>query len=134
MTPDELLAQPEADYMNDRQQEFFRALLRRQRQALQEHIATALADLRDYPSDSDPADAGSTEEQRQAHLRLLERERKLLDKIDQALLRLAQGDYGWCQATGEPIGLSRLLVRPTATLSIDAKQRQERLEKHLRPH
>ena len=53
--------------------------------------------------------------------RLLEREKKLLDKIDEALERLARGDYGWCQETGEPIGLRRLLLRPTATLCIEAK-------------
>ena len=63
---------------------------------------------------------------------LLEREKKLLDKIDQALERLARGEYGWCAETGEPIGLRRLLLRPTATLCIEAKERQEQREKHQR--
>ena len=73
---------------------------------------------------------------RRAHLEavieLLEREKKLLDKIDQALERLARGEYGWCAETGEPIGLKRLLLRPTATLCIEAKERQEQREKHQR--
>ena len=78
------------------------------------------------------ADIGAAEEQRQWQLRLLEREKKLLDKIDQALERLARGEYGWCAETGEPIGLKRLLLRPTATLCIEAKERQEQREKHQR--
>ncbi|MNJ51794.1 RNA polymerase-binding transcription factor DksA [compost metagenome] len=65
-------------------------------------------------------------------MRLLEREKKLLDKMDEALERLACGEYGWCRESGEPIGLKRLLLRPTASLSIEAKERQEQREKHLR--
>ncbi|EJT85960.1 TraR/DksA family transcriptional regulator [Pseudomonas putida S11] len=58
--------------------------------------------------------------------------KKLLDKIDEALERISRGEYGWCKETGEPIGLRRLLLRPTATLSIEAKERQERKERHMR--
>ena len=65
-------------------------------------------------------------------VRVLERDKQLLDKIDQALQRLARGEYGWCSETGEPIGLPRLLLRPTATLCIEAKARQELREKHIR--
>lgn len=90
------------------------------------------ASLRDLERPSDEADLASREEQRQWQLRLLEREKKLLDKIDEALERLARGDYGWCQETGEPIGLRRLLLRPTATLCIEAKERQEKRERHVR--
>lgn len=132
MTEQELLQQPEAAYMNEQQRAFFHDLLLRQRGELQQRIDAAVDALRGYEPSSDPADAGSTEEQRQAHLRLLEREKKLLDKIDQALQRLVVGEYGWCEETGEPIGLSRLLLRPTATLSFEAKERQERIEKHQR--
>lgn len=57
---------------------------------------------------------------------------KLLDKIDEALERVARGEYGWCKETGEPIGLKRLLLRPTATLCVEAKERQERNERHMR--
>lgn len=128
----ELLAQPAADYMNEAQQRFFRELLLRQRGELQARIAGEFEGLRERETSSDPADIGSAEEQRQWQLRLLEREKKLLDKIDEALDRLARGEYGWCRETGEPIGLQRLLLRPTASLCIEAKERQEQREKHQR--
>ncbi|WP_017903031.1 RNA polymerase-binding protein DksA [Pseudomonas asplenii] len=132
MTEEELLAQPEADYMNDAQQGFFRELLLQQRRELQERISGEFVVLREQEPSSDPADIGSAEEQRQWQLRLLEREKKLLDKIDQALDGLARGEYGWCRETGEPIGLKRLLLRPTATLCIEAKEREELRERHKR--
>lgn len=132
MTEAELLAQPAECYMNDQQQAFFRDLLHRQRDALQTRIDAEFLALREPAEGSDPADVGSAEEQRQWQLRLLEREKKLLDKIDEALERLARHEYGWCAETGEPIGLRRLLLRPTATLGIEAKERQERREQHWR--
>ncbi len=131
-TEAELLAQPTADYMSDVQQQFFRTLLLSQRGELQARIAAEFEALRERETSSDPADIGSAEEQRQWQLRQLEREKKLLDKIDQALARLARGEYGWCRETGEPIGLKRLFLRPTASLCIEAKERQEQREKHLR--
>jgi DnaK suppressor protein len=132
MTEQELLAQPWADYMNDAQQGFFRELLLAQRSELQERIASEFDVLREQEPSSDPSDIGSAEEQRQWQLRLLEREKKLLDKIDEALELLARGEYGWCRETGEPIGLKRLLLRPTATLCIEAKEREELRERHQR--
>jgi DnaK suppressor protein len=131
-TEAELLAQPPADYMNETQQHFFRTLLLSQRRELQARIAAELETLRERETSSDPADIGSAEEQRQWQLRQLEREKKLLDKIDEAQARLARGEYGWCRETGEAIGLKRLLLRPTASLCIEAKERQEQREKHLR--
>jgi DnaK suppressor protein len=131
-TEAELLAQPADDYMNDAQQQFFRELLLTQRAELQARIEEEFTELRQPDTSSDMADIGAAEEQRQWQLRLLEREKKLLDKIDQALEHLARGEYGWCAETGEPIGLNRLLLRPTATLCIEAKERQEQREKHLR--
>lgn len=131
-TEAELLAQPADDYMNDAQQQFFRELLLTQRAELQARIDEEFTELRQPDTSSDVADIGAAEEQRQWQLRLLEREKKLLDKIDQALERLARGEYGWCTETGEPIGLKRLLLRPTATLCIEAKERQEQREKHQR--
>ncbi len=128
----ELLAQPADAYMNDAQQAFFRDLLLRERHTLQLRIAEEFEGLRERDTSSDPADIGSAEEQRQWQLRLLEREKKLLDKIDASLDRLARGEYGWCRETGEAIGLKRLLLRPTASLCIEAKERQEQREKHLR--
>lgn len=132
LTQAELLAQPADAYMNDTQQQFFRALLLAQRAELQTRIDDEFTELRQPDTSSDVADIGAAEEQRQWQLRLLEREKKLLDKIDQALERLARGEYGWCAETGEPIGLKRLLLRPTATLCIEAKERQEQREKHQR--
>ena len=132
MTEQDLLAQPPADYMNETQQGFFRELLLTQRDELQARIAAEFLVLREQETNSDPADVGSAEEQRQWQLRLLEREKKLLDKIDDALELLARGEYGWCRETGDPIGLKRLLLRPTATLSIEAKEREELRERHKR--
>lgn len=132
MTEQELLTQPATDYMNDVQQGFFRDLLLAQRSELQERISGEFDALREQEPHSDPADIGSAEEQRQWQLRLLEREKKLLDKIDEALEHLARGEYGWCRETGEPIGLKRLLLRPTATLCIEAKEREELRERHQR--
>lgn len=129
MTEAELLAQPADAYMNAEQQAFFLDLLLRQREALQARIADEFDVLREQEPSSDPADIGSAEEQRQWQLRMLEREKRLLDKIDHALDTLARGEYGWCRETGEPIGLQRLLLRPTTTLSIEAKERQEQREK-----
>ncbi|WP_022960868.1 RNA polymerase-binding protein DksA [Halopseudomonas pelagia] len=134
LTADQLLKEPAANYMNDGQQSFFRDLLLEQRRELQERIELEFQALREFQPESDPVDTGSNEEQRQWQLRMLEREKKLLDKIDQALERLAKGDYGWCDETGEPIGLKRLLLRPTATLCVEAKERQEQREKHLSEH
>ncbi|MBC3254675.1 RNA polymerase-binding protein DksA [Pseudomonas paralactis] len=132
MTEQDLLAQPPADYMNEAQQRFFRELLLAQRDELQARIDTQFQLLREQETNSDLADIGSAEEQRQWQLRLLEREKKLLDKIDDAMELLARGEYGWCRETGEPIGLQRLLLRPTATLCIEAKEREELRERHKR--
>lgn len=132
MTEAELLAQPTDCYMNSAQRTFFRELLLRQRTELQARIAHEFQALREQEPSSDPSDIGTAEEQRQWQLRLLEREKKLLDKIDDSLDALARGEYGWCAETGEPIGLRRLLLRPTTTLSIEAKERQEQREKHQR--
>ncbi|WP_079203986.1 RNA polymerase-binding protein DksA [Pseudomonas sp. CC6-YY-74] len=132
LTATELLAQPADDYMNDAQQQFFRAVLLSQRGDLQTRIAEEFETLREHETSSDPADIGSAEELRQWQLRQLEREKQRLDKIDAALDHLARGEYGWCRETGEPIGLKRLLLRPAASLCIEAKERQEQREKHLR--
>ncbi|MGT3075201.1 RNA polymerase-binding protein DksA [Pseudomonas putida] len=132
MTEQELLCMPAGAYMDARQQGFFRDLLLSQRNELQARISSDFELMRAFEPTSDPSDLGTVEEQRQWQLRLLEREKKLLDKIDEALERIARGEYGWCKDTGEPIGLKRLLLRPTATLSIEAKERQERQERHIR--
>ncbi len=130
MTEEELLGQPDEAYMNAGQLAYFQHLLLQQRQVLQDRISEEFESLKNHEVNSDPADIGSTEEARQWQLRVLEREKKLLDKIDEALERLARGEYGWCAETGEAIGLKRLLLRPTASLSVEAKERQEMRERH----
>ncbi len=132
MTEAELLAQPADAYMNEAQRSFFRDLLLHQRAELQKQIAEEFRLLREQEPSSDPSDVGTAEEHRNWQLRLLEREKKLLDKIDDSLDSLARDEYGWCAETGEPIGLRRLLLRPTTTLCIEAKERQEQREKHQR--
>ncbi|WP_069086658.1 RNA polymerase-binding protein DksA [Pseudomonas sp. TCU-HL1] len=127
-----LLAQPDDAYMGDAQRAFFHDLLMREREALCQRIDSELGALREVEPVSDEIDLASREEQRLWQLRLLEREKRLLDKIDDALERLACGEYGWCEESGEPIGLRRLLLRPTATLCLEAKQRQEQRERHQR--
>jgi DnaK suppressor protein len=132
LSKEQILAQPDEEYMNEAQLAFFRQMLADEREELRERIDRDFQGLRDYEMPTDPADVGSAEEQRQSQLNMLEREKRLLDKIDHALDRIARGEYGWCEESGDPIGLRRLMLRPTATLSIEAKERQEQLERHVR--
>ena len=129
VTEAEILAMPEDDYMNPVQLEFFRIRLTRMRDELLENAASTGANLRENELVADPADRATVEEEHALELRVRDRERKLLKKIDEALTRIAQGEYGWCEETGDPIGIGRLLARPTATLSIDAQERRERTQK-----
>ncbi|MBS0354976.1 MAG: RNA polymerase-binding protein DksA [Proteobacteria bacterium] len=129
LTEAEILAMPEDDYMNPAQLEFFRDRLTKMRDGLLENAASTGANLRENELVADPADRATVEEEHALELRVRDRERKLLKKIDEALGRIAEGDYGWCEETGDPIGIGRLLARPTATLSIDAQERRERTQK-----
>ena len=129
MTEAEILAMPEDDYMNPAQMEFFRVRLSQMRDELLENAASTGANLRENELVADPADRATVEEEHALELRVRDRERKLLKKIDEALGRIAEGEYGWCEETGDPIGIGRLLARPTATLSIDAQERRERTQK-----
>ena len=126
----ELLAMPEAEYMNDQQIEFFRVRLQAQKDDLLSNAGETTEHLRDDTTIvPDPADRATIEEEHALELRTRDRERKLLKKISQALNRLDTGEYGFCDETGEPIGLPRLLARPTATLSLEAQQRRELKQK-----
>ena len=126
----ELLAMPEAEYMNDKQLDFFRARLQQQKDDLLSNAGETTEHLReDTTIVPDPADRATIEEEHALELRTRDRERKLLKKISQSLGRLDSGDYGYCDETGEPIGLARLLARPTATLSLEAQQRRELKQK-----
>jgi len=117
-------------FMNERQQEYFRQkllqwkddLLRESRETVS-HLQT---ETENHP---DLADRASSETDRALELRTRDRQRKLIAKIDEALRRLDEGVYGYCEETGEPIGLARLEARPIATLSLEAQERHERRER-----
>lgn len=130
LSDDELLAMPEAEYMNEKQLEFFRARLQALKDDLLSNAGETTEHLREDTSIvPDPADRATIEEEHALELRTRDRERKLLKKITQSLARLDSGEYGFCDETGEPIGLARLLARPTATLSLEAQQRREMKQK-----
>jgi DnaK suppressor protein len=124
-----LLEMPEDDYMNEEQLAFFKSLLEVNRTEIIEHLERTRAELATPEREYDEVDRASSEEENALRLRILDRESKLLPKIDQALERIKDGRYGYCEVTGDPIGLLRLLSRPTATLCIEEKNRQEQLEK-----
>ena len=126
----ELLAMPESEYMNDKQLEFFRVKLQTLKDDLLSNAGETTEHLREDTSIvPDPADRATIEEEHALELRTRDRERKLLKKISQSLARIDAGDYGFCDETGEPIGLGRLIARPTATLSLEAQQRRELKQK-----
>ena len=129
LTEAELLAMPESDYMNDQQLEFFRTRLTLLRNELQAKVDETVEHMREQELVADPADRATVEEEHALELRTRDRERKLLKKIKQALGRVEDGSYGFCEETGEPIGLARLIARPTATLSVEAQSRRERMQK-----
>ncbi|HEY6898737.1 MAG TPA: RNA polymerase-binding protein DksA [Rhodocyclaceae bacterium] len=125
----EMLAAPEADYMSARQLEFFRNLLIEERDALLDSAKETTVHLQDGGATPDPSDRATIEEDHTLELRVRDRERKHLHKIDQALARIEEGTYGWCEETGDPIGIPRLLARPTASYCIEAQERHEVKEK-----
>jgi DnaK suppressor protein len=130
LTESELLAMPEGEYMNEKQIDFFRARLQAQKDDLLSNAGETTEHLREDTSIvPDPADRATIEEEHALELRTRDRERKLLKKIAQSLGRLESGEYGYCDETGEPIGLARLLAPPTATLSLEAQQRRELKQK-----
>lgn len=130
LTEAEVLAMPEGEYMNDKQLEFFRTKLQALKDDLLSNAGQTTEHLREDTSIvPDPADRATIEEEHALELRTRDRERKLLKKISQSLARIDAGDYGFCDETGEPIGLGRLIARPTATLSLEAQQRRELKQK-----
>ena len=118
------------EFMNSQQQAYFRHKLLRWRQDLLREAEDTLASLSAGGiNEADLTDRASVETDRALELRTRDRARKLISKIDQALERLDNGTYGYCEETGEPIGLRRLEARPIATLSIEAQERHERMER-----
>jgi DnaK suppressor protein len=124
-TEAEMLSAPPSDYMCARQLAFFRARLTAERDALLDAAHRTTLHLQEFESPADPADRASLEEDHTLELRVRDRERKMLHKIDEALARIENGTFGWCESSGEPIGVARLLARPTATLSVEAQEIHE---------
>jgi len=130
LTDAEVLAMPEGEYMNDKQMAFFRHRLLQLKRDMHLNADETAENLReDTVVVPDPADRATIEEEHALELRTRDRERKLLKKIEQSIARIDAGDYGYCDETGEPIGVPRLLARPTATLSLEAQQRRELRQK-----
>ena len=130
LTDAEIVAMSDDEYMNDVQLAYFRAKLVKLKQDMHQNAGETAENLReDTVVVPDPADRATIEEEHALELRTRDRERKLLKKIEQAIARIDAGDYGYCDETGEPIGVPRLLARPTATLSLEAQQRRELKQK-----
>lgn len=121
------------EFMNDRQRDYFRKkLLAWKEEILRECRETLVALQAESENHPDLADRASSETDRAIELRARDRQRKLIAKIDAALQRIAEGEYGYCEETGEPISLKRLDARPIATLSVEAQERHERRERVYR--
>ena len=130
LTDQEVIAMPDTEYMNEKQMAFFRLKLVELKRGILENAGETTEHLReDTVVVPDPADRATIEEEHALELRTRDRERKLLKKIEQSIQRIDAGDYGYCDETGEPIGVGRLLARPTATLSLEAQQRRELKQK-----
>lgn len=113
------------DYMDERQLAFFRDRLSKMEAELRHNAGQTTENLRESTVVPDPADRATIEEEHALELRTRDRERKLLKKVQAAIQRIDDGEYGYCEETGEPIGVARLLARPTATLSLEAQERRE---------
>ena len=129
LTEAELLKMSDKDYMNAAQLDFFRQKLQTLKEDILKNASETTEHLRENILVPDPADRATIEEEHALELRTRDRERKLLKKVEQALARIESGDYGWCEETGEPIGLNRLIARPTANLSLEAQERRELRQK-----
>ena len=130
LTDEDVLSMPDDAYMNDVQLAYFRRKLQQLKQDILVNAGETTEHLReDTVVVPDPADRATIEEEHALELRTRDRERKLLKKIEQSIARIDAGDYGYCDETGEPIGVGRLLARPTASLSIEAQQRRELKQK-----
>ncbi|MBI1682125.1 RNA polymerase-binding protein DksA [Caulobacter hibisci] len=128
--PDTYRPSEDEPFMNERQLEYFKLkLLAWKEEILRESRETVSHLQTETENHADLADRASSETDRALELRTRDRQRKLISKIDQALRRVEDGSYGYCEETGEPIGLARLDARPTATLSLEAQERHERRER-----
>lgn len=129
LTEKELLEITEDAYMNAEQLDFFKKLLIKQKKELIEAIDEAKRGLSEPERNTDLNDVATSQEMQQLYLRTVDRQSKLLYKVNESLKHIENGEYGYCELTGEPIGVQRLLARPTATLSVQAKEIQEHQER-----
>lgn len=129
LTDEEILKAPEKEYMNEAQLAFFKRKLVELRDQLLQNADNTGEHLRENEVTTDPSDRATLEEEYTLELRTRDRERKLLKKVEKSLRMIDDGSYGWCEETGEPIGVARLIARPTATLSLEAQERRERVQK-----
>ena len=131
LTKEKILRAPKKNYMDKDQLSFFKTQLNELKKEKLKHIKDAKDRLSNPPACSDEVDRAQHEIESMLFLRIVERESKLLPKIDKALLRIKAGDYGYCLETGEPIGLERLISRPTAEFCAEVKSINEEKEKHF---
>jgi DnaK suppressor protein len=129
LTEEEILKAQEKDYMNEAQLAFFRKRLEDIRDQILRNADDTGEHLRENEITTDPSDRATLEEEYTLELRTRDRERKLLKKVEKSLRMIDDGSYGYCEETGEPIGVPRLIARPMTTLSIEAQERRERVQK-----
>ncbi|XHO06696.1 RNA polymerase-binding transcription factor DksA [Ralstonia syzygii] len=129
LTEAEILKMGDKDYMNEAQLAFFKDRLEKLRDDILKNAGQTTEHLRETVIVPDPADRATIEEEHALELRTRDRERKLLKKVEQSIARIDEGNYGYCDETGEPIGIPRLLARPTATLTLEAQERREKRQK-----
>lgn len=129
LTAEEILQMSDDDYMDERQLAFFRNLLVQMENELRQNADQTTVNLRETTVAPDPTDRATIEEEHALELRTRDRERKLLKKVEAAIRRIDEGEYGYCEETGDPIGVARLMARPTAPLSLEAQQRRELKQK-----
>lgn len=132
LSEEQILAAPESDYMNAEQLAFFRQRLMELYDSTCDRIQEAKEQMVAPMDFSDPSDRASCEEQSEIALKIVDREQKLLPKIRQSLERITEGSYGYCQESDEPIGIPRLLARPTAEYCAEVKALKELEENHYR--
>jgi DnaK suppressor protein len=129
LSEEEILKAPEKDYMNEAQLAFFKKRLLDIRDQILRNADDTGEHLRENEITTDPSDRATLEEEYTLELRTRDRERKLLKKVEKSLRMIEDGSYGYCEETGEPIGVPRLIARPMTTLSIEAQERRERVQK-----
>jgi DnaK suppressor protein len=132
LTRQQLIDAPEDEYMNEEQLAFFEDLLKTQIAETTESVESTMRKLKEEQIVADELDRAQVEEDHRTRLRFMDRQTKLLPKLREALKRVEAEEFGYCEVTGDPIGVKRLLARPTATLCTAEKTRQEQQEKSFR--